>query len=342
MDKTLKKIQELQKQVQQPDFWSEQNQAKAVNQELADLQKEVDTWQALKQQTADLLALAREAEAEGEESLMAELAEQLAGLEKRYQKLEFYVLLNGRYDSHNAILSVHAGTGGTEAQDWAEMLLRMFLRFCEQQGWSVILLDESRGNEAGIKSATIEITGRYAYGHLKSEHGVHRLVRISPFDAEKMRHTSFALVEVLPELPDSEGVEIKPEEIEWEAFRSGGKGGQNVNKVSSAIRLRHLPTGLVVKCQTERSQQQNKESALRLLQAKLNLLAEQKRQAEEAKVRGEYVEGSWGNQIRSYVMQPYQMVKDHRTKYESSNVGAVLDGELLPFMQAYLKWLKQN
>jgi len=341
LDQTVEEIKGLETQAARPDFWSKQNEARAVQQKLADLQKELTTWQNLKQQTEELLALSQEVKLASDEALQLEITTQLTKLTAQFAKLEFLVLFDEKYDSHNAILAIHAGTGGVEAQDWAEMLLRMYLRFCENQDWQVQIIDESRGNEAGIKSVVLEVVGHYAYGYLKAEAGVHRLVRISPFDAEKMRHTSFALVEALPELAELEAVTIKPEDLEIEMFRAGGKGGQNVNKVSTAVRIRHLPSGLVVKSQSERSQEQNRQNALKVLRAKLHQLAWSEKQAEKQQVQGEHLAGSWGNQIRSYVMQPYQMVKDHRTKFEVSEVGKVLDGELLSFIESYLKWQKQ-
>jgi peptide chain release factor 2 len=252
--------------------------------------------------------------------------------------LEFTLLLNDEYDQSNAIVSVHAGTGGTDAMDWAEMLARMFLRFCEQRGWRATILDESKGAEAGIKSMTFEVKGMYAYGYLKSEAGVHRLVRISPFDSEKMRHTSFALAEVVPELDDVKEVTIDPKDLRVDTFLSSGHGGQSVQTTYSAVRVVHLPTKITVSVQNERSQTQNKETAMKILRAKLNQIEIDKRAEEKSKLRGEYHEAAWGNQIRSYVLQPYRMVKDHRTKQETSQVDDVLNGQLLPFMEAYLRW----
>jgi len=249
---------------------------------------------------------------------------------------DIYQFLNGPYDKNNAILSLHAGAGGTDACDWTEMLLRMYQRFAEKKKWKVFLIDQSRGSEAGIKSATLEIIGSYAYGFLKSESGVHRLVRISPFDAEKMRHTSFALVDVLPEIPNPK-IEIKEKDLKIETFRASGHGGQNVQKVESAVRITHLPTKITVSCQVERSQHQNKERAMKILFSKLYQFTQAKKEEEKERIRGRILPASWGYQIRSYVLHPYKMVKDHRTNYEESNPQKVLDGGLDKFIETYLK-----
>lgn len=261
----------------------------------------------------------------------------IADVEQKFASYEFEALLSGPHDARNALLAIHAGTGGTDAMDWAEILVRMYARFCEQQGWKVVMMDTQYGQEAGIKSALFEVRGAHAYGYLKAESGVHRLVRISPFDAEKMRHTSFALVEVLPELGETTEVEIKPEDLRIDVFRASGKGGQGVNTTDSAVRITHLPTGIVVSCQNERSQVQNKEMALKYLKSKLHNRVLQERTEERQQLRGEYHEAAWGNQIRSYVLNPYRMVKDHRTGTETQDVQSVLDGDVMPFIESALR-----
>jgi peptide chain release factor 2 len=256
-------------------------------------------------------------------------------------KLEFNTLMSDKYDDHNAIVSVHAGSGGTEAQDWAQMLERMIFRYSEKKDFKTTLLDESFGQEAGIKSATFRVEGEYAYGHLKSEHGTHRLVRISPFDAEKMRHTSFALIEVIPEMAESEMIQLDSKDLRIDTFMSGGKGGQSVNTTYSAVRIVHIPTGITVQCQNERSQQQNKDVALRILQSKLQKMQDEKEEEEKQKLRGEYKSPEWGAQIRSYVLHPYHLVKDLRSDYETTDDTSVLDGNLDELVEAYLRWKKR-
>ena len=290
---------------------------------LSSLREQVATWDKLEQDVADaemLLVMAVEAE---DESVMAEVAAETEALTKRYEDLEFQLALSGRYDNSGAILSVHAGVGGTEAQDWAQMLMRMYLRWAERRDYDIEITNQLEGEEAGIKTVTIEVTGPWAYGYLKSERGVHRLVRISPFDSSARRHTSFALVEVVPILDEQIAIEINPSDLKIDVYRSAGAGGQNVQKNSTAIRLTHIPTGIVVTCQNERSQLQNRESALKVLRGKLFDIELQKREEEEARLKGKHVEAGWGNQIRSYVLQPYQMVKDLRTDVETGNTTAV-------------------
>lgn len=306
-------------------------------QRLTALQQEVAQWESLDTKVKETLELAHEAETTNDSSVRSDIAATLQKLQKEFADLEFYLLLSGHYDEENAIVAIHAGTGGTDAQDWAGMLLRMYLRFCEQREWNVTIVDKSDGQEAGVKSVTMEITGLYAYGYLKAEAGVHRLVRISPFDAEAMRHTSFALVEVIPELEEVKEIEIDPKDLRIDTFMSGGHGGQSVNTTYSAVRIVHLPTKITVQCQNERSQTQNKATAMKILKAKLHqrMLAEQEK--EKQQIRGEYAEAAWGNQIRSYVLHPYKLVKDHRTKFETKDPNAVLDGELMPFMEAFLR-----
>jgi peptide chain release factor 2 len=267
-----------------------------------------------------------------------EVAASAVELEDRLKGLEFELQLSGPYDRGSALLAVHAGAGGTESQDWTNMLLRMYLRWAERHGYKTETLDVSEGEEAGIKSATIEVTGNLAYGYLKSERGVHRLVRLSPFDKAKRRHTSFALVEVMPVVENDVAIEIRPDDLRLDTFRSGGPGGQNVNKVNTAVRITHAPSGIVVSCSTERSQLQNRETAMRMLRSKLLEIQLEQREQEAAALKGEHVDAAFGNQIRNYVLHPYQMVKDERTGLETSNTGGVLDGELDEFMKAYLAW----
>jgi peptide chain release factor 2 len=327
----------LEEQSTDASFWDDPEAAKALMRKLTSLQEEVAVWDRLAQDTADALELLAIAEESDDEQTIAEIKAEAVQLQKRYQELEFQLALNGPYDRNGAILSIHAGAGGTEAQDWAQMLLRMYLRWAERHGYETEITNQLDGEEAGIKTVTVEINGPWAYGYLKAERGVHRLVRISPFDAAARRHTSFALVEVLPILEDDIEVEIRPEDIRMDVFRAGSAGGQHMQKNSTAVRLTHIPTGIVVTCQNERSQLQNRETAMRVLRGKLYDLALQKREEEEARLKGKHVEAGWGNQIRSYVLQPYQMVKDLRTNVETSNPTAVLDGEIDMFIEAWLR-----
>ena len=321
----------------QPDFWQNQDSAKQVTQKHDQLATEVGNWKKLQQDAADWLALAQEDQKDQSVNLREELEQHYLYLIKQLDKFELKKFLSGSYDESNAILAIHAGAGGTDAQDWTEMLKRMYLRYSESKVWQAEIMDESRGQEAGIKSVVISINGRYAYGHLKCEAGVHRLVRISPFDAEKMRHTSFALVEVLPELAEVGEIVIDPKDLRIDTFMSGGHGGQSVNTTYSAVRIVHLPTGIVVTCQNERSQLQNKQQALKYLRGKLWQLEHQKQQQTKKEIRGEFKSAEWGNQARSYVLQPYKQVKDHRTSFVSNQPDKVLDGELDDFIVEYLK-----
>jgi peptide chain release factor 2 len=298
----------------------------------------VQTWHQMERKISDLIDVTTLAIEENDQTLREEIQRDIEKIAYQLNEMEIRLVLSDEYDKRDAILTVHAGAGGTESQDWAEMLLRMYLRWTEQHKYKTEILDTSVGDEAGIKNATVEIRGDYAYGYLKSEHGVHRLVRLSPFDSDHARHTSFVLIEVLPEAEEEIDIKINPDDLKIDTFRSSGPGGQHMQKTSSAVRITHLPTGLVVTCQSQRSQRQNKESALKVLYARLLRLERDKREAEKVKLKGERIEAGWGNQIRSYVLHPYKMVKDHRTNYETSDTTAVLDGELDEFINAYLRY----
>ncbi len=302
---------------------------------LAELKRVVQVWRELEKRVADITELISLTEEDA--SLQAEIRAEVEKIASQLDELEFQMAFSGEYDARNAILAVHAGAGGTESQDWADMLMRMYLRWAERRGYKAEVLDISPGEEAGLKSVVIGIDGDYAFGYLKSEHGVHRLVRLSPFDADHARHTSFALVEVMPEAQVDVDVKVEPDDLKVDAFRSSGPGGQHMQKTSSAVRLTHLPTGLVVTCQSERSQHQNKEIALRILQSRLLELELAKKAEEKARLKGKRIAAGWGNQIRSYVLHPYKMVKDHRTDYQTGNPETVLDGELDDFITAYLR-----
>jgi peptide chain release factor 2 len=297
----------------------------------------VNAWRGMEKKAADLLEMIVLAVEEEDYSLKAEIQLELKKLSSRFEQLESQQLFTGDYDSRNVMLALHAGAGGTESQDWANMLLRMYLRWAERHDYEAEVLDVSPGEEVGVKNAIVEIKGDYVYGYLKSEHGVHRLVRLSPFDADHARHTSFVLVEVLPEAEEAVDIKINPEDLRIDTFRSSGPGGQHMQKTSSAVRITHLPTGLIATCQSQRSQHQNKEAALKVLYSRLLELDRKKREDERAKLKGERIEAAWGNQIRSYVLHPYKMVKDHRTDYEVHDAEAVLDGELDDFIASYLR-----
>jgi peptide chain release factor 2 len=302
-------------------------------QRLSRLKNEISRWRDVQGRINDTLELAEL----GDDSIADDLKAEAEALRKVVDKMTFEALMSGKYDNEDALLSIHAGAGGTESQDWVAMLLRMFLRWAESHGMKAEIIDQMEGEEAGIKSVTVSVKGDFAYGWLQSERGVHRLVRISPFDASKRRHTSFALVEVIPDVQDDIDIEIDERDLEIDFYRSSGAGGQHVQKNETAVRLVHKPSGLVVTCQNERSQAQNKERAMQVLKARLFDLERRKQEEEIAKLKGEHVDAGWGNQIRSYVLHPYQMVKDHRTEYETGNTGAVLDGYLDEFMDAYLR-----
>lgn len=314
-----------------PDFWADQENARVVMQKIADLKDEIVEAKSLKEDVDMLFSLAEEGS--------GGLGQEITSLETRLNKFKIYSFFTSSADKQSAIVAIHAGQGGVEAMDWAGMLFRMYSRWCERRGWGMKVIDETPGEEAGIKSITLSVSGSYAYGYLKKESGTHRLVRQSPFNADKLRQTSFALVEILPELAEAEPgeIEIKDEDLDWQFFRSSSQGGQNVQKVSTAVRLKHIPTGLVVTAQSERFQEQNRKNALTLLRAKLWLLAQEQKAKELKDIKGEYHPASWGTQIRSYVLHPYKMVKDLRTGVETSNAEAVLDGELDQFIEAEVK-----
>jgi len=340
IDEKQQRMKQLEIEMQEAGFWTNQDRAKKVGQEHDELKTEVESWIGLQTEVVDLLGLAEELVDAPDEEMREQIQTRTPELVKQYEKMEFFLLMNGRHDANHAIIAIHAGSGGTEAQDWAEMLQRMVLRYAEKKKWSVTLLDESRGQEAGIKSVVFRVEGRYVYGHLKSEHGTHRLVRISPFDSEQMRHTSFALIEVVPEVAQDADVDIDPKDLRIDTFMAGGKGGQSVNTTYSAVRIVHLPTNITVQCQNERSQLQNRETAMKVLRSKLALLKEEQEEKDRLELRGEYKSAEWGNQIRSYVLHPYKMVKDVRTRYETTDPESVLGGELDEFIEAYLRWDK--
>ena len=325
----------MEKQSAQPDFWQDQVKAQSTMRQLAEQKKEVQRWRDLERRVADIAELI--SLAEEDDSLQSEIQSEIDEVASHLDELEFQMAFSSEYDDRNAILAIHAGAGGTESQDWAEMLMRVYLRWAERRGYQAEVLDISPGEEAGVKSVVMAINGDYASGYLKSEHGVHRLVRLSPFDADHARHTSFVLVEVMPEAEADVDVKIESDDLKVETFRSSGPGGQHMQKTSSAVRLTHLPTGLVATCQSERSQYRNKEIALRILQARLLELKLAERAEEKARLKGKRIAAGWGNQIRSYVLHPYKMVKDHRTDYQTSDADAVLDGELDGFITAYLR-----
>jgi peptide chain release factor 2 len=333
LPKKKKRIDELEKISNSENFWQNQELAQKTMQELEGLRGDIKKLSELETEVDNLKEMA--GLAANDPDIKREIEEKNRKIEKDIENIEFETLFRGAYDQNSAILSIHSGTGGTDAQDWAEMLLKMFLRFAERKKWKAKLISESRGQEAGIKSATIEIVGKLAYGYLRAEAGVHRLVRLSPFNAKNLRQTSFALVEVLPEIDKIEEVEIDPSELKIDTFRSSGAGGQSVNKTDSAVRVTHIPSGIVISSQNERSQLQNKEQAMKILKAKLHQKYLENKEKEKKEIKGEHTEVQWGSQIRSYVLHPYKLVKDHRTKFESKNPEEILDGNLEQFIEAY-------
>ena len=330
-------VEALSKETQAADFWDDQENAQKVSKQLSDIQKEVEAWEVMKRDGDELLGLYPTIDIEKDPETAEEFKGMVRDLEARWRKLEVKTFLSGKYDKYDVIMNIHAGTGGKDAMDFAEMLLRMYLRYSENQEYTVEVVEKSVGEEVGLKSATLFIRGLHAFGYLKGERGVHRLVRLSPFNSKNSRETSFAFVEILPDLPDTEVEEIDKNDLRVDTFRSSGAGGQSVNKTDSAVRITHIPTNIVVVCQDERSQLQNKERAMKILLAKLHDLKEQQQVNEFTELRGERQEIAWGNQIRSYVLQPYTMVKDHRTNYEENNPDKVFDGELDGFIEAELK-----
>ncbi len=319
------------------DFWLDRDEAESVLSGLSVAKKKWQIWLDMSREVSDLAELIKMTNEETQEDELKQLVSDYYLLEHRFKRAEIELLLTGSYDHCDAFLSIHSGTGGVDAQDWAEMLLRMYLRYCEISDYKAEIVNISSGEEAGIKSAMVKIVGEDAYGYLKTEHGVHRLVRQSPFNAKALRQTSFALVEVMPIFDKTINLEIKKDDLRIDTFRASGHGGQKVNKTDSAVRITHLPSGLVVACQSERSQMQNKETAMNILKSKLMLLREQENREKEKKIKGEVKQGSWGNQIRSYVLHPYQMVKDHRTDFETSDTHGVLNGEIEEFIEAALR-----
>ena len=337
IDELRVKADELEETTQAPEFWNDQQNSGKVLQEIKRLRSKIENYEALAEKLEDTIVLAEMAIEENDESMTEEILSEVEAIEKEEEKQRIEVLLSGEYDKNNAIISFHPGAGGTEAQDWALMLYRMYTRWGEKHGYNVKLLDWLDGEEAGIKSATIMVEGTNAYGYLKSENGVHRLVRVSPFDSSGRRHTSFASVEVMPEFDDDDTIELRDEDLEITAHRSSGAGGQHINKTDSAIRITHIPTGIVVGCQTERSQLQNKETALKMLKSKLMEIKEREKLEKIDDIKGVKTNIEWGAQIRSYVFMPYTLAKDTRTSYEDGNIQAVMDGEIDGFINAYLK-----
>ncbi len=332
------RIEELEKTMEMPDFWDDMEKATKISQECKNLKDTVDRYDSLKQERDDILEMIQIYDDEGDASELPEFEKQFEAFEEKFESLRIETLLSGEYDRENAILTLHAGAGGTESCDWASMLCRMYQRWAEKRGFQVEMIDFLEGDEAGYKSVTLQINGENAYGYLKSEHGVHRLVRISPFNAAGKRQTSFVSCDVIPDIEKDIDIEVRDDEIRIDTYRSSGAGGQHINKTSSAIRITHFATGIVVTCQNERSQLQNKNKAMQMLKAKLLMIKEEEEKAKQEGIRGDEKEIGWGSQIRSYVLQPYTMVKDHRTNAEVGNAQSVLDGNIDPFINAFLAW----
>ena len=337
LDRVRNEVAELEQQAAQPGFWDDVERSREILQKTGQLKDKIEGYEKLRADFEDTLGLIEIADEEDDESVLPEVTASAESVRSRLDSMKLATLLTGEYDAKNAILTFHAGAGGTEAQDWAEMLYRMYTRWAERHNFKISVLDYLEGEEAGIKSASILLEGLNAYGYMRSEYGVHRLVRISPFDASGRRHTSFASLEVMPEIDDTIEVEIRPEDIKMEVYRSSGAGGQHINKTSSAVRLIHIPTGIVVNCQNERSQFQNRDMAMKMLKSKLLQIKEKEHLEKVEDIKGEQKEIAWGSQIRSYVFMPYTLVKDHRTGFETGNINAVMDGDIDGFINAYLK-----
>ncbi len=342
IEKKQERISQIENEMEKQDFWDDVKKSQEILKEMKKLKSELEVINNLQEKYEDLGVLIEMGDEEEDQSVVQEVSEELKDFKKEFDKVKISTLLSGEYDKYNAILKINAGAGGTESCDWASMLYRMFTRWAESKGYKTEVIDFLDGDEAGIKSITFQVAGENAYGYLKSEKGVHRLVRISPFNAAGKRQTSFASLDVMPDIEEDLDIEINDDDIRIDTYRSSGAGGQHINKTSSAIRITHIPTGIVVQCQNERSQLQNKDRAMKMLKSKLYVLKKQEEEEKRSGIRGEVKEIGWGNQIRSYVMQPYTMVKDHRTNAEVADVNKVLDGYLDPFINAYLKWINQQ